>query len=386
MKQPKRIIFISNSVIPLPDARGGSIVTYRHLKRFKNDGHHIVVIYLNSFNLNGQDLSDFEYLCLGKKFWYPPIRKNTPLLTKIRMILTFNHLNSLLRFNAETDLVFGVFGEVSNLLLLKLKRRTKVPYYLFFHDDYVFNKFAANNFLTNSDAIKVLENSNYTFAVSDQLTSLLEENGISDSVTLYPIPQGYNSKQEGYEKQIIDKPSLLTSGTIGLIHFDILKKIGRASKAVDATFYCVSQLEYEYYNELSDGDVVAQPIFPDTAQLFEFITKTIDILVVFYSFSAEKEPRLLTSFPSKFIEYCHLGLPVLVIAPPESSIGKWAKQNNWISYLATDDLMQISQEITNLKDLGHWNKCRQQSLKFARGVFNPELIHNQLVAHLEISN
>jgi len=386
MKQHKRIIFISNSVIPLPDARGGSVVIYRHLKRFKDDGHHVVVIYLNSLNVNGQNLSDFEYLCFGKKLWYPPIRKNTPLLTKLRINFTFNHLNNLFKFNDETDIVLSVFGEVSNLILLKLKKYTKVPYYLFFHDDYVFNKFAAKNFLTNADAIKVLKNSDFTFSVSDQLTTLLEENGVSNTVTLYPIPHGYNSTTEDCEKQIIDKPKLLTSGTTGLIHFDILKQIGKASKVADATFYCISQLEHEYYLELSEGGVIPQPIFPDAVQLFEFIKKNIDILVVFYSFDAEIEPRLLTSFPSKFIEYCHLGLPVLIIAPPESSIGNWAKQNNWLSYVGTDDVEQISLEITKLKELNYWKKCQRQSLEFARGIFNPELIHGQLTKHLEKIN
>ncbi len=298
--------------------------------------------------------------------------------------LKLNDLNTEINFNKENDLVLGVLGEISNLLISKLKKRFEVPYYLFFHDDHVFGRSAVGNLLTAANALKVMNYANCIFSVSDPMTEMLLEKGVSNVVTLYPIPEGYNGPRKDGKLQNNKELQLLSAGSAGPVHYKFLQRIGRAAHAAQATFHCVSHFESDYYQEFAESNVIAHSSFPTVKELFEYIITNIDVLVVFYTFDAEMEPRLLTSFPSKFTEYCHLGLPILIIAPPESTLGKWSKQNNWISYVGVDEAAAITREILNLKDVQYREKCADQSLKFAGSLFNPAFIHAQLEKHLQL--
>ncbi len=379
----KRIIFISNSIIPQKDTSGGSIVIYRHLKRLKDAGHLVVVIYLNSHDL-GDDKNEFEFLVVKKGKWYPPLRKKTPFLTRIRTSLTLNNLNKKFKFN-DNDLVLGILGEVSNLLLLKIKQRFSIPFYLFFHDDFIFNRYAKENLLTADDIKRITKHVDHIFPVSDQLKTLLIERGIDQVTRLYPIPEGCAkspvASRAGNDQQL----NLLTAGVIGPVHFDILKTIGRASNNAGSRFFCVADLPLHLRPELTkDSYITYQQRFQTTAQLFDFIIENIDVLVIFYSFDFKQELRLLTSFPSKLVEYSHLGLPLMIVAPPQSTLGIWALQNSWLCYVDTDSQQAIEKMINQLKDKDYWEACRQQSLKFAEAEFNPVLIHEQFTSHLPV--
>jgi len=383
---PKRIFFISNSIVPLDHTSGGSVVIYRHLKRFRDEGYKVIVIYLNAFS-NTECPGDFEYFFIRRKTWHPPFRKKTPALTSLRISLIYKQLNKLFRFQQYHDIVFGVLGEVSNLLHLKIKYRTGTPFYLFFHDDYLFNRYGTNNLLSDSNIGNILQNASYIFAASDALKEQLISRGIDHTDTIYPIPGSQKNLYNELKFSGDRGPRLLTSGSTGPVHFKTLKAIGRAASATGGKFYCCSNLPATFYPELMAGNIIGRPLFRTLDQLFTFIAEEIDILVVFYSFDAAIEPRILTSFPSKFIEYCRLGLPILVVVPIESSIGRWATENKWLTYVDTEDPKKISEQIENLKNPVFRESCRQQCLSFSSGIFAPDFLHRRLTGHLiNVSN
>ena len=382
-KKNKRIFFISNSTVPLNDNAGGSVVIYRHLKRLKDDGYHVIVVYLNTISQSKKDNIEFEFHCVEKKSWHPPIRKKTPFLTRLRISFTFTDLDKKFQFDQKNDLILGIMGEASNLLFIKLKKRSHIPYFLFFHDDHVFNRYGSENLLTSRNVVDILSNSDFIFSVSDQLTNLIREKKYNQVETLFPIPNGIIGDIKEFGPKNSGELNLAVSGNFGANHFEMLKRIGKAAKEAGSRFFCLSKLPESCYDQLHwDDSVIARPMFPTLLELFDFILNEIDALVVFYSFDPINEPRLLTSFPSKFIEYCHLGLPIIIVAPLESSIGNWAQQNNWQSYVQVNDQAMITLLIEKLKDRSFWNKCKEQSLLFANNKFNPDIIHNQFIQHL----
>src|ERR1700743_3996053 len=113
----KRIIFISNWIVPMADAGGGSVVVYRHLKRLKQEGFDIVMVVMRK-GLDRYD-DEFQYYFLEKKWWYPFIRKNTPYLTDIAALTYLSALSKMINFDAKKDTTLGLLGEFPNLLLLK---------------------------------------------------------------------------------------------------------------------------------------------------------------------------------------------------------------------------------------------------------------------------
>jgi glycosyltransferase involved in cell wall biosynthesis len=383
---PKRILFISNSTVPIKDTGGGSVIVYRHLKRLKDAGFQILVIYIsNRLTGTSKPVHEFEYFCIKKKRWYPPIRRATPFLTDIRISLTFHELNKKIKLNPGNDLVLGILGEVSNLLALKLKKKLAIPFYLFYHDDTIFNRYALDSLLTTRHIDEILNQADFVFPVSVQLTKLLNARKINQASTLYPIPEGYKGPVRKYRSTNNSSMQLLFAGMIEPIHFATLKKIGQAAANVQGRFYCVAELSASHQGQLQAGGyLTVKPRFPSTEALFNYITGNIDVLVVFYSFDIRHEPRMLTSFPSKFVEYCHLGLPIFILAPHQSALGQWAVDNSWLSYSPDDDPDSISGFLEKFKDKAFWENCQKQSLRFAQEDFNPKIIHQQFLKHLKI--
>jgi hypothetical protein len=99
--------------------------------------------------------------------------------------------------------------------------------------------------------------------------------------------------------------------------------------------------------------------------LFDLMLKRMDILLIFYSFNLNEEIRAAHSFPSKFTEFCHLGIPILIIAPAESAIGRWATDHQWLCYVNGDSKESILTIIARLQSPTFWKECSTQSLDFA---------------------
>jgi hypothetical protein len=382
-KALRRIIFISNSITPRRDGGGGSVVVYRHLKRFKDAGHQVVVVILYGNLPPDLQVSDeFEYIQLRKKPWYPPLRKKTPLLSSLRIDFTLKSLNKQLKISCN-DVVLGILCEVSNLLAVKIKERFEVPFFLLYHDDTIFNRYALQNILNAALIGEILTKAAYIFPVSDPLTDLLKDSGIANTETLYPIPEGYSGPFTRTGTALPGSPQLLVSGMLEPIHFPTLKKISRAVDKQNGKFYCVADLPSGQRTALTAGEkIIVRPRFPTNAGLFNFIREKITILLVFYSFDLQHEPRMLTSFPSKFVEYCHLRTPVLIIAPPDSSLGKWAKKNKWLGYLDNDDPDVIAENLEKFNDPDYRECCLRQLRRLTAGEFNPSVIHQQLAKHI----
>jgi hypothetical protein len=93
-------------------------------------------------------------------------------------------------------------------------------------------------------------------------------------------------------------------------------------------------------------------------------------------------PWSATSFPSKLIEYCHLGLPIAIIAPPDSAVARWAQRACFPDYFVPSDQAGVRDWVAALRDARRWQERAAVPLRLARTEFNPERIQAELVAAL----
>lgn len=374
----KRIIFISNSTYPLANTGGGSVVVYRHFKRLQQSGHPVLIINFFNQQINeSQQKGEFEAINLNKKWWYPPLRINTPLLTALRMRLSFNELKNKLDIGHD-DILIGLFGEYSNVLAMQIAKQFGNRLYMIYHDDCLFNQYGPYNLLTPYLLKQVIKYTTHVFAVSKPMKTMLLKNGIRSSSVVFPIPEGYNKKIKAAAEVNFNNLKFAFSGLLfDDLHFEILQNISSACEAINGNIDLIGDLPADLKRNLNSiKNIHLTERIATTAGLFDYIIKNIDVLLVFYSFKLENEHRMFTSFPSKFTEYCHLGLPVLIIAPPVSSIGKWAIENNWLCYVPVGEKFDIFQIMDKLRDRSFWTTCRDQALETARTKFNPTIIHS----------
>ncbi|MBJ7296114.1 MAG: hypothetical protein JHC73_07280, partial [Dolichospermum sp.] len=88
--------------------------------------------------------------------------------------------------------------------------------------------------------------------------------------------------------------------------------------------------------------------------------------------------------PSKLVEFCHLGLPILIIAPTTTSLGKWSLEHNWLSYLSNMDDDKLLLTLSNMTEKQKWLQMASQSITVAQSEFNPEYIQAQFESAISI--
>ena len=93
-------------------------------------------------------------------------------------------------------------------------------------------------------------------------------------------------------------------------------------------------------------------------------------------------PWITTSFPSKFVEFSHTGLPTLIVAPQRSAIGLWAASRGYPDYFPAERLDAVRAFVVDLKNEAAWNKKAALVTHFARTEFNPDEIQAALESRL----
>ena len=101
-------------------------------------------------------------------------------------------------------------------------------------------------------------------------------------------------------------------------------------------------------------------------------------MIVSYAENVDAMPWSRTSFPSKLIEYLHIGLPLALVAPHETAVKLWAKKEGLDSAFQPGEISQLCLWLSALKNARDWNAAKSKSLDIARGSSAPFKIHGEL--------
>lgn len=375
----KRIFFISSSLYPVNNAAGGSIVLYRHLKRFEEEGYQVT--FINCSPVNKENTS-FRQINLEKKFWHPPLRKATPFLTSMRTRLQARSLAKALHFT-KGDILIGLLEDYVSYLVYFLAKQANIPFYLFFHDDNIFNRYFKENILTRKQITRIIENCRHFFVVSEPMEEVISLHGGKNVSVVYPIPDGAFIAHNKRIKS--EKFNFAISGMLLPYFFEkTVEKINEAVEATHTNIILIGSFNQDYKDSLQNASKISfYKKFEELYDLFNFMVEEVDVIIVFYSSDTNEEIRSRYSFPSRFVEFCHLGIPILIIAPQSAAIGKWAVKNSWLSYIDNETKTDLVNIINKLKNPDFRSACVKQCLYFAEVDFNPVKIHNRLKLLIE---
>lgn len=375
----KRIFFISSSLYPLNNAAGGSIVLYRHLKLFEQEGYQVTFINCSPVNKGN---TSFRQINLEKKIWHPPLRKATPILTNMRTRLQARSLAKALRFT-KGDILIGLLEDYVSYLVYFLAKQANIPFYLFFHDDNIFNRYFKENILSKKQITRIIENCGHFFVVSEPMKEIISLNGGKNVSVVYPIPDGSFIAQGKRIKS--EKFNFVISGMLLPYFFEkTVEKINDAVEETDTNIILIGSFNQDYKDSLQNASKISfYKKFEELYELFNFMVEEADVIIVFYSSDTNEEIRSRYSFPSRFVEFCHLGIPILIIAPQSAAIGKWAIKNSWLSYVSSETKTDLVTIINKLKNPDFRSACVKQCRYFAEEDFNPVIIHNRLKLLIE---
>lgn len=362
------------------EGTGSPVIVLRHLRRLAEHGWKITVI-----GEHGQDVSACEragwtvkHLPL-RRSWWPPFRPQSKVLRSLRTALLARECRFLTAGNPP-DAIFGYLAahaDFSPEIAAHLARQTGTPYTLLVHDD-------AGSFGSSDDEkyrlrkrhAWIIRQTHRCWFVSPELAAEYEVPMEARRVLL-PIPEGW-SRPAKYEPKRSQSPKVYYAGFIWPPQYPLLAKIAKVLAAAGARLVLLTREtpELKAFLAQEQADWV-QPFPTNNEALAHLVTQATGLLVS-YSDTLAEMPWVATSFPSKFVEYSHLGLPCSIVAPAESAIGRWSHRESYPHFYTPARLDAFQKWASSLKAEDHWRGLASTAAALARGPFSPEVIHAQL--------
>ncbi|MFD2288827.1 hypothetical protein GJU39_05930 [Pedobacter petrophilus] len=363
-------LFISEN-LPI-DTYASEVVFYRHFKKLVENGHSVHILTdQNSYTNRKKDLwSKFKVHILPNRKWYYLPFKPFGILKYIRFShYYYTYTKNLIVEQKINKLIGYISGNFLMAFAAFVQKKTSLPLISFFHDDTNELNFDDDKKSINHNTIEILNASAKVFIASEAFKTNWSKYSHKFCL-LYPIPTDNITS-----KSIYPKLTNLEIGYSGSVYNEILPSLEKFSgylAEMNANLTIIGNNEAVYQLSTQYKQVTCLPMFDTAKEANNYLIVNCNICLIAYPENMIDMPWIKTCFPSKFIQYCMLGLPTLIIAPIDSALGKWCTQNSWILYSEKYDIKLINQ----LLHQALTNEDVAKQVKHLRNkVFNPNILH-----------
>ncbi|WP_342750679.1 hypothetical protein OH491_21545 [Termitidicoccus mucosus] len=375
------------------EGTGSPVVILRHLRRLAADGWQITVIAEHGQDSAACDAAGWPVhpLPARRRPWWPPYRPDSaPFLRSIRTTLIAREIRR--RFFASArgpDALFGYLAAHADFapeIAARLARQTRVPLTLLIHDDAAdFARTAKERRVLRRRHAGILRAAHRNWFVSPELAAVygppfsLEPGAFS----LPPLPEG-GARQSAYRPPPADgRPRIYYGGHIWPAQYPLFARLARVIHEAGGRLVLLTRDTPELRAfRATAAPVDTLPLFPSNTEALAHLSSHASGILVSYADTLADMPWVATSFPSKFIEYAHLGLPAHIVAPPKSAIANWAARAAYPNFTTPDDLAPLARWVSDLRDPAVWPALVAPVRRHAATDFSPDKIHRQLTAAL----
>ncbi|MEG4484122.1 hypothetical protein [Microcoleus sp. D2_18a_B4] len=382
MKKQQHILFSYGC--PPKQGFGSPIIVNRHLRRLSSNWEISIVAPQQSFT--GINFPDFwQPIPLPmRRWWWLPYCPQISKLLEIRFWYWQLECERVLLQKRPTAIV-TVLYDIYSIFAAYLAKTWQVPLSVIIHDqEEVRAKSEVEHHLIRKNWKSVLNQATKIWSVSQELGDLYKVNNPDKISTLIPIPEGSNQSFATWKDKFTASPVVAYAGNIYPSQISYIYSIASTLQKINGTFLLVTPKNRPGVVELLNAfpNIEYQEPFPRNADVISFLKNQASCILVLYPFNLSEFPWGATSFPSKLVEFSHLGLPVLILAPPDTALGSWATKHNWYSYLSRMDEEKLFQIINQLIEKEKWIQMAHQSQIVAKSEFNPNLIQAQFESEI----
>jgi len=363
----------------------GPVILDRHLKRLPSKYEISIVAPEQSFD--GLTFPD-EWRLIPipmRRWWWIPYRYQVPKLQEVRFWYWRQECEKVLKVSRPT-IILTILHDTYSVFSAYLSKIWQIPLIVILHDQMELvdksDKFA--------DYVKknwkyVLDQATVILPVSFELSISYQINEINKIKLLLPIPEGNRNTFVEWEEQFKLSPITAYAGNIYSAQIPDFRKVAKSLSKVNGRLLLIVPMSIEVKGLLSDcPNVDYHEPFKNNADVIEYLSQYASSILVNYPLDINTMPWISTSFPSKLVEFCHLGLPILIIAPTTTSLGKWSLEHNWLSYLSNMDDDKLLLTLSNMTEKQKWLQMASQSITVAQSEFNPEYIQAQFESAISI--
>ena len=376
-----RALLVS-SVLPR-DTTGGEVVLHRYLSQW--EALHLVIATNNSQSLLAEDSVD--------------VKPNSLLtrLTKTRLsrwahdirqcfypFYNCNQLRDYIQHN-QPDLILTVAHGELCWIAQQMSVQFKIPLVTFFHDwwpDLAYVHDWARARITHRFQ-RLYQQSQLALCVSEGMRQALETH--SNAQVLFPIPDKSMIVTTTENLPYEGKFKVIYAGIMTGLYSSMLQNLYRALQES-------SEIQLELFGPQPDwSEPLLQQVktegvyagFIPREVLTSKLNQAHGLLVVM-SFDPRDKTRMQTSFPSKLVDYCQFGKPIIIWGPDYCSAVQWGRQYESalvVTSPSAKDLVEAIKELVH-KPLEQ-KRLGDKASEMARGMFNPEKIQQQFIESLQ---
>ena len=374
-----RLLYIGEN----PAAGTGSpIIILRHLRRFAAEGW--------SISIMGEHGGDYrECAAAGwtvhfpcrRRWWWPPFRDRFSSLRWMRLRLL---AHEVVDSAPEPTVIFSYLAahaDFSADLAGHVAQITGAPLHMLVHDDVAAFPAARGKELVLRQAHEnILRAADVCWYVSPELADCFPATAPNRRI-LFPIPEGWD-RPAVWNNSFKEKPKIFYAGYVWPQQLPLLAKVATAARQGGCEPTVMTKPLKMIQDFCVQEGVRWHPPFPTNREALEYLVAHAAGLLVSYAAKIEDMPWCASSFPSKLVEYCHLGLPIAVIAPVDSAVCHWAKRVRYPYFFEPHQLVPLQEWFAGLKQRDVWQVRAALSLHIARTEFDPRKIQSELAGEM----
>ena len=159
----------------------------------------------------------------------------------------------------------------------------------------------------------------------------------------------WKANQKG-NYEINGSPTVLYAGRVGLGIDDSLQSIAKAIDKVNRESGSSIKFLLQVGNEPAWGKLYDCVVVKELVDYEELpkVFSNADILILPYDFSEKAFKFIRYSMPTKASEYMISGTPIIVFAPKDTAIVKYAERYNWAEVITENSYIKVAEVIREL--------------------------------------
>lgn len=257
------------------------------------------------------------------------------------------------------------------LLSLAVKKYLKKPLIFHMMDDWP-STLGKKGFMKkywkkkiNGELKLLVQYTDVALSISDYMAEEYKRRFGKEFTTFHnPINIDFWKSRQRKEYHLNDRPCILYAGRIGLGVNKSLKTIAQAIDQVNRNLGMkvkfVLQTQ-EIPDWIDNYDFVEHHRFVAYEELPKRFAQA-DFLILPYDFSKKSMDYIKYSMPTKASEYMASGTPIIIFAPEETALIKYARQFKWAEVITENKVTQLSKTIESLiKDKNKRQKIAQNA-------------------------
>lgn len=367
MNSHRHLLYVSD-LVPGP-GQGGQVILDRHLRRLAAEGWEITIVSSQPARLPGP----WQHRTLpARRWWWPPFRPRHALLAALRARAWELELRAVPRADAIVTVVGGKLG----WLAAHLATVQRAPLVAFVHDHW--RECGASDDARVAE--RVCRSARHLLAVSEEMrASLAAEFPRTPCSVLPPIPAERAGAFATWREIHASRPVIAHVGALHAYHAPFLERVARTWAERGGTLLLLCPADNPVLTELRRHipNLRHQSFFPENRDALAFIAEHASALAVMYPFGREEHGAPPTGFPSRFVEFVQLGLPILIAAPLRNPIRSWAQRHAWPAQIDPADEAALQQTAEQFTTRAGWETCARAAQHVAEGEFDANAIHRR---------